>query len=354
MDIKILIIQQKMIGDVLTSGILFTTLRDLYPNAKLHYLINTHTYPVVKHHPDIDHYHFITPEIEQNNRLFFKFVKTIRKEKYDIVIDVYSKLSSNVLTLFSGAQHKFSKYKWYSSFIYTKTFKERFSNTKTGWAVENRLNLLAPLAKYDIKPVKPKIYLSETEINTAKNLLLEKGINLNSSIFMISILGSSVKKTYPSEYMAKLIDCIASKTNGTILFNYIPSQIDDVKHIYNLCNTSAKEKIRLDIFGKSLREFIAITSHCTALIGNEGGAINMAKAINKPTFAIFSPWIIKEAWNMYDNGTTNDSIHLIDIKPELYDGKSPKLTKEDYSTFYDAFLPELIIPKLKTYLDTIL
>jgi heptosyltransferase-2 len=343
-----------MIGDVLTSGILFSILRELYPNAKLHYLINSHTYPVVKHHPDIDEFHFITPDIEKKNHLFFKFVKAIRKEKYDIVIDVYSKLSSNMITLFSGAQHRFSKYKWYSTFIYSKTFKEDFSNTKTGWAVENRLKLLAPLAKYDIKPVKPQIYLTATEINNAKNLLLENGVNLDTPIFMISILGSSIKKTYPPEYMAKLIDCIASKVNCCMLFNYMPNQLKDVKHIYNICNTSTQKKIRLDIFGKSLREFIAITSHCTALIGNEGGAINMAKAIKKPTFAIFSPWIIKEAWNMYDNGTTNDSIHLIDIKPELYNGKSPKLTKEDYATFYDKFLPELIIPKLKNYLDSIL
>ncbi len=45
---KILVIQQKMIGDVLTSSILFEALRLKYPNAQLDYLINEHTFPVVQ------------------------------------------------------------------------------------------------------------------------------------------------------------------------------------------------------------------------------------------------------------------------------------------------------------------
>ena len=51
---KILVIQQKMIGDVLTSSILFEVLRAEYPNAELHYLIYPHTLPVVENNPFID------------------------------------------------------------------------------------------------------------------------------------------------------------------------------------------------------------------------------------------------------------------------------------------------------------
>ena len=58
---------------------------------------------------------------------------------------------------------------------------------------------------------------------------------------------------------------------------------------------SAQKQIYFDVFGETLRDFLAITYHCDALIGNEGGAINMAKALNVPTFTIFSPWIKKEA-----------------------------------------------------------
>ena len=49
---KILVIQQKMIGDVLTSSILFEVLRAKYPNAQLDYLVNSHTLPVIENNPN--------------------------------------------------------------------------------------------------------------------------------------------------------------------------------------------------------------------------------------------------------------------------------------------------------------
>ena len=96
------------------------------------------------------------------------------------------------------------------------------------------------------------------------------------------------------------------------------------KTVYNFCRKETQQYIHFEVFGKSLREFLAITYHCNALIGNEGGAINMAKALNIPTFTIFSPWIIKEAWNMFEDDKTHVSIHLKDVKPELYKDKSLK------------------------------
>lgn len=351
---KILVIQQKMIGDVLTSSILFEVLRQHYQDAELHYLINSHTYPVVENNPNIDVFQFFTPELEDKKSLFFLFLKKIRREKYDIVIDVYSKSSSNLITLFSRAKIKISKHKWYTSLIYTHTFKEKTKpDTNAGLAIENRLQLLQPIVKNDLSPIKPKIYLTSLEIENAKSLLKKFNIDFSKPLFMIGVLGSGPSKTYPLKYMAKLIDTIVEETSGNILFNYIPNQIKEVKKLMEYCSDRSKEHIHFQIFGKSLREFIAITKHCTALIGNEGGAINMAKAIHKPTFAIFSPWILKDAWNMFDDGKVNDSIHLNDVKPELYEGKTLKTIKQDYQTYYDSFSPELIIPRLTEFLQVI-
>ncbi|MDG5492361.1 glycosyltransferase family 9 protein [Psychroserpens sp. SPM9] len=349
---KILIIQQKMIGDVLTTSILFQALKAEHPEAKLHYVINSHTYPVVENNPFIDKFLFVTPEIESNKAKFLTFLNQIKKEKYDAVIDVYSKFSSNLMTKFSGAKIKISKKKWYTSHYYTHTFKDaKIPNTNAGLAVENRLQLLQPLCENIPIKLQPKVYLTEAEIKTSKQVLIDSKIDLSKPLFMISVLGSGENKTYPLPHMADLIDVIVGQTEGQILFNYIPNQIHEAQTVYNFTKAETKPHIFFDVFGKSLREFLSITHHCTALIGNEGGAVNMAKALNIPTFTIFSPWILKEAWNMFDNDTTNVSIHLIDVKPELYEGKSLKQMKGDVFSLYQSFPPELIIPKLKTYLQ---
>ena len=51
---KCLVIQQKMIGDVLTSTLLCEVLREKYPDAEIHYLVNSNTLPVLAHHTSFD------------------------------------------------------------------------------------------------------------------------------------------------------------------------------------------------------------------------------------------------------------------------------------------------------------
>lgn len=351
---KILIIQQKMIGDVLTSSILFEALRLKYPKAQLDYLINSHTYPVVENNPFIDDFIFFTKNEETSKKALFKLAKRIRNEKYDIVIDVYSKLSSNIITLLSSANIKISMYKWYSSFIYTHSIKnEKIAKTNAGLAIENRLKLIEPILKKKPQIFQPKIYLSNKEIENSKNYLLKNNIDLNKPIFMISVLGSSENKTYPLAYMAKIIDGIVEDSQAQILFNYIPNQKNEAKNIFKLCKAETKTHIFFNVFGENLREFLGITKHCNALIGNEGGAINMAKALNIRTFTIFSPWIIKEAWNMFEDGKTHVSIHLKDFQPKLYKNNSLNGIKKNATLHYNSFLPHLIIPKLKAFLKDI-
>lgn len=352
---KILIIQQQMIGDVLTSSILFEALRQKFPNAQLDYLINTHTYPVVENNPFIDNLVFFSKKEETSKKAFFKLVKLIKNKKYDIVLDVYSKYSSNLITAFSGAKIKISKHKWYTAFIYSNTFKEeKLAKTNAGLAIENRLQLLEPILDDVPKILQPKIYLTTEEIETSKQFLLNRNIDLNTPLFMISVLGSSDSKTYPLPYMAKIIDIVVEKTNAQILFNYIPKQESQAKDLFNLCENATQKRIFFNVFGKSIRAFLAITKHCDALIGNEGGAINMAKALNIPTFTIFSPWIRKEAWNMFEDGIDHVSIHLKDVKPEYFENKTDIDMKKNVSKFYNTFLPELIIPKLKGFLKKII
>ncbi|GAB1856630.1 glycosyltransferase family 9 protein [Flavobacteriaceae bacterium MHTCC 0001] len=347
---KVLVIQQKMIGDVLTTSILFEAIRLKYPKAELHYLINAATRPVVEHHPFIDDYIILTTDIENSKVRFLKFITTVKKEKFDVIIDVYSKLSSNIISLFSGAKTKISYHKPFRTFIYTNTIeREKHTDSAIGLEITNRLRLLQPLG-ITVKSLKPKIYLTQKELNKSLTYLKENNLNLGSPIFMISVLGSSKEKTYPLPYMATIINTIVEETNAQILFNYIPQQKDEARKAYDFCTPKTQSNIQFEVFGKNLREFLAITKQCTALIGNEGGAINMAKALDIPTFSIFAPWIDKTGWNMFEDDDLYTSVHLKDLKPELFGDAILKTLKKESKAFYDAFLPDYIIPKLKAYL----
>lgn len=348
---KILVIQQKMIGDVLASSVICNNLKKIDPASTVHFLAYKHTIPVIENNPSIDEIIIFEEEYRNSKIKFLKFLLQIRKRNYDVVIDAYGKLESNLVVLFSGASKKIGLYRKHSHFLFTNTIQENYEATsEAGAAIDNRLNLLTPINTTTTFDRKPKIFLTEEEIILGKETLLKNNIDLSKKIYMISIIGSEVRKTYPKKYMAKVLDLIVKETYATLLFNYIPKQYDEVKEIIELCEPKTRNFCKSDLMPGSIRNFLSITHHCNALIGNEGGAVNMAKAIDIPTFTIFSPWIIKEAWNSFENEKTTISVHLKDFKPELYKGKHAFEFKNQALTLYDEFKPTLFEEQLKKFL----
>ncbi|NND51133.1 MAG: glycosyltransferase family 9 protein [Flavobacteriaceae bacterium] len=348
---KILVIQQKMIGDVLTTALLFEALKRKYPKSELHYVINSNTEAVIRHNPFIDKLLMYTPEIQSQKSDFYKFLKVIRSENYDVVIDAYSKLSSNLMSFYSRAKMRISKRKWYTSWIYTHPIHYKSERrTSAGLAIENRFQLLEPLSIALAPNDKPKIYLTADETNDSGKFLSDNKIDLKMPLFMIAVLGSGSSKTYPSKYMAEVLNTLASESKGQILFNYIPKQEQEAREIFDLCSAETQKQIFFDVYGRDLRSFLAIVHHCDALIGNEGGAINMAKALNIPTFTIFSPWIDKATWSIFEN-EHNVSVHLKDFQPDFYANMHESNMKSRTDEAYQMFKPQLFENQLKSFLN---
>ena len=105
---KILVIQQKMIGDVLVSTLLCNNLRKAYPNAQIDYMVYKSTLPVLQGNNSINNFILFEKKHRKSKIAFFKLIFDVRKEKYDLIIDAYSKLESWLTVLFSNATTKIS------------------------------------------------------------------------------------------------------------------------------------------------------------------------------------------------------------------------------------------------------
>ena len=349
---KILVIQQKMIGDVLVSSILCNNLRIAYPDAQIDYMIYESTMAVLEGNTAISNLILYNKSYRRSRIKILKLGLKIRKEKYDIVIDAYSKLESWIFVFLSGAKRRISYKKPGREFLYTDNVPfASFPETTMGLAIERRLSLLKPLhLNIEIDPY-PKLFVSDKEKQETIALFEKHQVQKNRKTVMISLLGSENVKTYPLEYMAILVDEIAKK-DVNILFNYFPKQLAEAQKVYNACAKSTQEKIYFNLFGGSLRSFIAIMNQCDLIIGNDGGAINMAKALNKPSFILFSPWIEQKIWATFEDGIHHKSVHLKDFKPELLEGFSEKELKHKTPELYQEFTPDFIIPELNTFLNT--
>lgn len=341
-----------MIGDVLVSSIICNNLRTAYPDAQIDYLVYASTTPVLEGNTSIDNIILFEEKHRKSKIELLKLGLHIRNEKYDVLIDAYSKLESWILVLLSEAKRKISYKKPGRTFLYTDNVPfEPVPKSNLGLAIERRLSLLEPL-KLNIKsdPI-PKLFVSEEERQNAVALFEKHHVRKDRKTIMISLLGSEKLKTYPLSFMSRVVDFVADNADVNILFNYFPKQLEDAKKVFNGCKTSTQNKIYFDLLGGDLRSFIGLVNQCDAIIGNDGGAINMAKALEKPSFIIFSPWIEKKIWATFEDGIHHLSVHLKDYRPALFENKTEKMLKKEALPLYEKFLPEFFEDRIKLFLQ---
>ncbi len=341
-----------MVGDVLASTILCEHLKSHYPESEVHFLINENTRAVVDGNPYVDKIILFENRYRNSQLAFYRFLKSIKKQKYDVTIDVYCKLESNLISYFSRADLRISYKKWYSKFVYTHLFSySKNNNTTLGYAIENRLLLLTPIIKELQKPnLAPKIYLLEKEVHLAKKTLANHGIKKSKPVIMVGILGSGQSKSYPLKYLAETLDFIVQNFDVIFLLNYLPNQKEAVEELLSFCSEKSKRAINKKIFGRSLRAFIGLLSQCDGYIGNEGGASNISKALDIPNFSIFSPWISKQAWLTFNDNNANQAVHLSDYNSDIL--KIPaKYRKKNSLELYKTFRPRFFKAQLRNFIE---
>jgi len=192
----------------------------------------------------------------------------------------------------------------------------------------------------------PKIFLTEAE----KQFRVPKQYQ-SKKIIMFGILGSTPQKSMPYEYITQIVDDIATHFDCYLLFNFAPNQKEEADKIYNLCEN--KSNIILDIFAPTIRDFAVLMNQCAVLVSNEGGTVHIAKALGKPTFTIFSPYINKDDWSSFEDGEFHKSVHLLDFHPDAISNLSYEQSKEiekNPRKLYLKLTPEMIIPELHAFL----
>lgn len=345
---KILVIQNKRIGDVLIASLIASNIKTVFPESEIHYFVYDYTSGVIENHDCIDKIIRINEKQLKKIPNLIKTTWQLSREKYDIIFDPYAKFQSRFICLFSGAKIRVGfKKKQKDPILPFYTHNVNFLKEKThicGKSIQDRVHLVSSAFPLKNPIYEPKIYLDKSEKMQSELKVYKK------PIIMFGILGSTPQKSMPSTYVIELIDHMTSKYDINILFNYAPHQKSEAQKIYDGCKH--KNAIIFDIYKGSIRGFITLMNECSLLVSNEGGAVHIAKALKKSTFTIFSPYVLKSSWASFEDGVFHDSIHLLDEKPELFSTNRSNLKKieENPQYLYHQLTPKLILDKLDPFL----
>ena len=320
MKIKILLIKFRNIGDVLLSTPLIDNLKSNFQDCIIDYAINAECEEILKHNPKINKL-FLYERRKVKNRWFlprlleeYHFIKKIRKENYDIVINLTEGDRGILVGLLSGAKKiltyppkklNFSLFKRRISFNYC----DKYLHT-----VEKDLNFCKML-EVNISAKKVEIFHSIDSINKINKILIDKNLN---KFVVVHPVSRWMFKCWDKEKMAMVIDYIVSQLGINVVVTSSNDRLEkyELENILNLC----KEDIIVLSGGLTISELSYLISKAVFFFGVDSAPMHLAAANNIPVNSLFGashpsiwgPWD-ENAKNLYKNidGTQKSGMHKI-------------------------------------------
>lgn len=290
---KILIIRLTSLGDVIFTVPLACSLKNSDSKTKIGWVVSEKGLDVVKNNPCVDYCHFV-PLNEWRKRPFsiktllefFKIIKEIRSEKYDIALDCQQMFKSLLLFLFCGAKRRitFSDARELSVFA-----GNEFVNPKADFRdfnyhiVERNLDFARHLG---LEPEKIEFKMPETSKET-KSKIDELTSNLDKSkpIVVISPATTWDNKHWAEKNWAELAKAIHNSCN--LVFTGTSA---DVGLIDNILSKTEETINYTNLVGKTnVEELRELFSRSRIVISPDSGSAHLAWASGNPAVvAIFT------------------------------------------------------------------
>jgi|SRR5690554_1006163 lipopolysaccharide heptosyltransferase II len=270
---KILIIRLSSIGDIVLTEPILRHLREQVPNATIDYLTKERFIPLVKYFERIN---IIIPYTSQNQA-----IRILKKNRYDIIIDLHSKPRTWLLRLLVPAKNKvaYNKRHLLRWLIVKKVIRREIDSTVRSYlSVFRKLDMIVP-DKFHyprIKATKRNDYLIKK---------LRKEIDAKDSQ-LVAIFPGALHQTkrYPVEQFADFINHFTD--NGERFRFVLMGSQEDQESVAKLSNLCLNKPINwCDRF--DLDELVKVISIFDLVITNDSGPMHIAAAAGIKQIAIF-------------------------------------------------------------------
>ena len=290
---KILLIQTAFIGDVVLATSVVESIKLSHPDYVVDFLLRKGNESLLFNHPFLRKI-IIWEKRKHKFKNLFALLLQVRKEKYDVVINLQRFLSSGILTAFSGSKQKFGFKPNPLSFLFTKSYPHILNGMHE---TERNLSLIQSFCSRTT--VKPKLYPLVSDFDLI-NKYIEKPF--------ITISPTSVwyTKQFPAEKWIEFIQRIPENIQVYLLGG---------KGDFEACNTIKNKCTRdvINLAGKlSFLQSAALMQKARMNFVNDSGPLHFASAVNAPVTAIFcstSP--------VFGFGPLSDNARIIETKINL-------------------------------------
>ncbi|MCM8525647.1 MAG: glycosyltransferase family 9 protein [Lentisphaeraceae bacterium] len=295
---KILLIKQTSLGDLIHSTLAIEAVKAQYPDAEIHFMVDRACAFAVENNPHIDKFFYYDQQdhfrrLRKSKLSAFKIageilseLKKIRQHKYDIAIDLQGIERSVFYLYFCKTKKKFVKGK--------KPFLKGFKNASKDDHALTELKGTLKLAEINCDDFFPKIYLHEESGKSLDDKLPKNYLEaLNDSgkkFCVISPYTSWKTKDVPVKNWLQAAELIAGKENAYFVFSATPDKREELqKELDQHLPESLKDKV-LNFAGKTnIQELLSLIGRSSLVMASEGAAGHMASALDTPLCVVFGP-----------------------------------------------------------------
>jgi len=289
---SILLLRFRRLGDIVLTTPAVALLKKHYPNASLTYLVEEPYRRLVEGHPDIDH--VIVVPAKQNRREFMGLIRTIRRKRFDVLLDFHGGPRASWITLASGARLKIGHAIKSKSFLYDKTAPRRGTDAPIH-SVENHAGLVRALGATFEKADIPPLALPPLRPDEAAHLdgfLRENGLPGSGQIHgpiplvVLHIGAGNVFRDWGADNEAALASHLL-KIPG-IFVAVIGGRADQVREEEMRRRLSSPRF--LPLAGRlSLIETAELIARASLFIGPDSGPMHLAASTNTPIVGYYGP-----------------------------------------------------------------
>lgn len=342
---KILIIRFRRVGDAVLSSVLCSSLRRSFPEAEIHYVLNSGIAPLFEGHSDIDK--LITfSDHDQSSlvRYLCKVWRTVRSEHYDLIIDTRSTVKTLPFSLCSlRSPWRIGRRKAYNALLHTHRIPIGYQDEVT-----NTLRLLEPLERaYPMTLVRDfRLYTTDGEREHFIAKMRQHGIDLHRPIMLCTVTARLVHKVWSRDKMVETLRRVLMRyPEVQLVFNYAGER--ERANAYEIYEAlGCDERIFIELEATSLREMLALLSCTTFMFGNEGGPRHIAQAMGVPCYAIYPPKTSKHVW-LPNPSERVQGIELRDLDPQAADSEELSFAEK-----FDRITVDAVWAGLRPMLDS--
>ena len=307
---KVLIINTFGVGDVLFTTPLISNLKANYPDLTIGYVCNRRTATLLESNAKVNRIYVYERdefnEVYRHSKIAFirkfrKFLKEIKDEKFDLVLDVSLSRGTGFLTWMIGIKHRIGfNYKNRSIFLNQRIPLKGYEGKHV---VEYYLGLLEELGG-TVSSKDLELTLSERDLEWANEFLLSNQAISNGNPVIGLVPGGGASwgkessyKRWPAEKYAKLADKLIEKFSAATILMGDKSEL-------GLCEEVSEAMSHQPIMTcgeTTINQFAALAQKCSLMIVNDGGPLHVAVAAGVQTVSVFGP-VDEDVYGPYPKG----------------------------------------------------